>query len=286
LTVTTTAEVTIKRETRVRYADVPKSLVDERLAEVSWQFTSDEFLRRAKGEHFFHYRRGAGITVERGPETDPRDEQLWLYGSVYAAVASLNGLVPIHASAIAHAGGVYAFTGPSGAGKSTLIAALGGRGFPLFSDDTLILDLSDPDQILCLPGHKRLKLTREALELTGAKPEEKVSPTIDKFFSHPVSGTVGTALRLAELVFLVEAPEPSISPIDGSEKFVRLQDNHYTFELLAGARQFDRVAQFSHFSRLARDIRMLRFARPWDPDCFSDGVTLLARHILNADEGA
>jgi hypothetical protein len=24
-------------------------------------------------------------------------------------------------------------------------------------DDTLVLDLSDPDRIMCLPGHKRLE---------------------------------------------------------------------------------------------------------------------------------
>ena len=62
-----------------------------------------------------------------------------------------------------HGGEVFAFAGPSGSGKSTLIAALGQLGLPMFCDDTLVLDLGEPDIVICLPGHKRLKLTPEAL---------------------------------------------------------------------------------------------------------------------------
>ncbi len=67
-------------------------------------------------------------------------------------------------------GRVFAFAGPSGAGKSTLAAGLGQRALPLLCDDTLLLDLSDPPDIWCLPGHKRLKLTAAALALTGPDP--------------------------------------------------------------------------------------------------------------------
>src|SRR6185436_12667866 len=142
---------------------------------------------------------------------------------------------PIHASAVAHEGKVFAFTGPAGAGKSTMIAALGGRGLPMFCDDTLVLDLSDPDRINCLPGHKRLKLRPDALHLTGTMPEEKVSQSVDKYYAEPNGGDVRQVLPLAELIFLEEGLDLSILPIVGSERLIRLQDDHQTASLFAAA---------------------------------------------------
>jgi len=273
------AELMMQRETAVQYGPVPHSLSGEPLAEMSWQMLGGAFLLRGEGEHYFLYRKGDGVTVERGPDADVSEESLWLNGSVYAAVASLNGLLPIHASAVAHDGRVFAFSGPAGAGKSTLVAALGRHGLPLFCDDTLVLDLSDPERIVCLPGHKRLKLRPDAIGLTGAMPQEKVSKTVDKHYALPATGEVGVALPFGELIFLEERPEPAIMPITGAERLVRLQDDHYTARLFDSARKFDRAAQFAHLARLARQIAMARFVRPLDRDRFDEGVALAARHV-------
>jgi len=273
------AELMMQRETAVQYGPVPHSLSGEPLAEMSWQMLGGAFLLRGEGEHYFLYRKGDGVTVERGPDADVSEESLWLNGSVYAAVASLNGLLPIHASAVAFDGRVFAFSGPAGAGKSTLVAALGRHGLPLFCDDTLVLDLSDPERIVCLPGHKRLKLRPDAIGLTGAMPQEKVSKTVDKHYALPATGEVGVALPLGELIFLEDRPEPAIMPITGAERLVRLQDDHYTARLFDSARKFDRAAQFAHLARLARQIAMARFVRPLDRDRFDEGVALAARHV-------
>lgn len=273
------AELMMQRETAVQYGPVPHSLSGEPLAEMSWQMLGGAFLLRGEGEHYFLYRKGDGVTVERGPDADVSEESLWLNGSVYAAVASLNGLLPIHASAVAFDGRVFAFSGPAGAGKSTLVAALGRHGLPLFCDDTLVLDLSDPERIVCLPGHKRLKLMPDAIGLTGAMPQEKVSKTVDKHYALPATGEVGVALPLGELIFLEERPEPAIMPITGAERLVRLQDDHYTARLFDSARKFDRAAQFAHLARLARQIAMARFVRPLDRDRFDEAVALAARHV-------
>jgi hypothetical protein len=271
------------RETRVTYAEVPHTLTREPLPETRWQMDGDRFLLRGEGDHYFYYRVGAGITVERGRNVDISEESLWLNGSVYAAIASLNGLLPIHASAVAHEGKVFAFTGPAGSGKSTLIAALGGRGLPMFCDDTLVLDLSDPERIVCMPGHKRLKLRPEAIEMTGATPEEKVSTTVDKYYAKPPAGDVGKALPLGELIFLEEGAQPSIAAILGSERFTRIRDDHYTAHLFAAARRFGRTDEFEHLSRLARQIPMARFSRPRDGSRFDEGVAIAMQHVTNQE---
>lgn len=276
-------ELMLERETRVSYGPVPTFLYDGPLDEMSWQMHEGTFLLRAEGEHYFLYRPGEGVTVHRGADADASEESLWLNGSVYAAVASMNGLLPIHASAVAHNGAVFAFTGPAGAGKSTLAAALGRHGLPMFCDDTLVLDLADPDRVMCLPGHKRLKLRPDAFDLTGAVREEKVSRTYDKYFAVPAGGTVGTSLPMAELLFLETGPDPAIARVSGSQRFERMQDDHQTSWLFAAARKFDRAEQFSHRARLARQIHMARFERPLDTGRFEEGVALMAEYITTSN---
>ena len=274
------AELLLERETLVTYGEVPTHLFDQPLDQMSWQMRDGAFLLRGEGDHYFLYRRGRGVTVYRGSDADISEEPLWLNGSVYAAIASINGLLPIHASAVAFNGSVFAFTGPAGAGKSTLAAALGQHGLPMFCDDTLVFDLSDPDRLMCLPGHKRLKLRDDAFELTGAAREEKVSQTYEKHYATPVAGTVGTSLPIAELIFLEEGPELGLIRISGSERFVRMQDDHQTSWLFEAANKFDRTRQFEHRARLAKQIEMSRFVRPWTPGRIDEGVEFMARHVM------
>ena len=276
------SELLMKRETQISFGAVPRSLYGDALGETTWQMRDDQFLLRGEGDHYFHYRRGKGITIERGVNADLSEEELWLNGSVYSAIASINGLLPIHASAVACNEGVYAFTAPAAGGKSTLVAALADRGLPMFCDDTLVLDLSDPGRIMCLPGHKRLKLRADALELTGAKREEKVSQTVEKFYARPASGDVGRTLPLMRLLFLEEGPAPSIAAIAGAERFTRMQDDHQTAHLFASARRFDRAKQFAHLARLAKQIEMARFVRPLDPTRFDESVDLVTQYVVEA----
>lgn len=285
----TPAQRLMARETRVRFGPAPRALDDEpEVPELNWQLGRDRFLMRGAGSHWFYYCRGEGITVERGPGARIEDEALFLRGGVYAAIASINGLLPIHASAVAHGGMVHAFTGPAGAGKSTLTTALGAHGLPMFCDDTLVLDLSDPDRIWCLPGHKRLKLTEEAIALTGARQQEKVSELVDKFYALPPAGDVAEVLPLARLVFLEEGARAEILPVAGAERLMRMRDEHYTAWMFAAARrtgegsQWDSARQFAHFTRLARQIEMARFVRPRDTSRFQEGVALAAEYVIRS----
>ncbi len=275
----------MERETRVAHGSAPHGLGGTSPAETSWLLEGEEFLLRARGEHYFHYRRGAGITVERGTDADASAEGLWLSGSVHAAVACLNGLIPVHASAVEHGGAVHAFAGPSGAGKSTLVAALGRAGLPMFADDTLVLDPAGEGAVMCLPGHKRLKLTVEALALTGACAEESVGTDIGKYYASPAAGTSGQIAPLARLILLEEGPELSVERLGGAERVYRLLDDHYTVAILAATKGRDPAVLFSTMARLARRIEMVRFVRPRDPAQFDEGVRFIAEWITTQSQG-
>ncbi len=270
----------LARENQLREGTAPRELGGVTVEPGRHWLHEDCFLLHTSSGLRFFYRKGEGVIIERpaGP-SDPAEEYLWCNGSIYAAIACINGLYPIHASAVACNGQVFAFTGPSGAGKSTLVAQLTRHALPMFCDDTLVLDLSQPGQVLCLPGHKRLKLWPDAVELTGARPAEQVMASVPKFYSEPAGGTVVDVLPLAELCFLEDGDHARIEPLHGGEKMVRLQDDHYTTDMIMAASRPDRIARFAQLANLARTIRLTRFVRPRDASRFAVDAGLVERHV-------
>ena len=278
----TTSQLIMKCETQVRYGVVPHALAGEPLAEQSWQMAGDRFLLRGEGQHYFYYQKGDGITVERGPGVDSTEESLWLNGSVYSAVASINGLLPMHASAVVFDHAVFAFAGPAGAGKSTLAAALGQHGLPMFCDDTLVLDLTETDRTICLPGHKRLKLSPDAVRLTGSMGQERVSKSLEKVYADPPAGHWQSPLPLGEVIFLEEGPESAVRPINGAQRLLRLQDDHHTSNLFSCARGFNRDDSFRHLVRVSQRIQMAVFTRPRDLARFDKAVSVALDYLARS----
>ena len=279
------AQILLARESRVALGPVPHRLEDTVVAEMSWYLAGEEFLLRARGNHWFHYRKGFGVTIERGAGARVEAEALWLDGSVYSAIAAINGFVPIHASAVCHDGAVFAFAGQSGAGKSTLATALAASGLPLFADDTLILDLSEAGGVVALPGHKRLKLTPEAIALTGATAGEEVGGPVEKRYADAAQIWRGGPLPLAGLLFLETGDPAAITPLSGAERMLRLRDGHYTTQHYTAARQLDPAGLFAHLSRLARDLPMGVFRRPIDTARFGESVACALAHIRGMTQG-
>lgn len=275
------ALATMRRELRRRRGAVPE-LIGGGAVEPGYNCLSgEEFLLRTEDGLALYYRKGAGVTIDGPTEIDPRELDLWLNGTLYAAVAAINGLLPIHASAVAHRGKVYAFNGPSGAGKSTLAAALMQRGFTLYCDDTLVLDPAGVPP-LCLPGHKRLKLWPTGVELSGVAAQEQVAASYPKLFVSEAGAETGEMLPLGGLVYLEDGQGISIEPVRGAERLTRLADDHYTAELHEQANRMDRIARFEFQAALARSIPAWRLSRPFDPEKFGDMVERVADWIEEA----
>jgi hypothetical protein len=273
----------LARETRWQHGRVPGGLGGHEL-QPGHRLTADGcFLQRCESGHGYFYRPGEGITIERPVDSDPDEEVLWLYGSVYAAVACLNGFMPLHASAVSHGERVIAFTGAAGAGKSTLAAGLGKFGIPLFCDDTLLIDLANLDQAICMPGHKRLKLLPDALELTGAVAEQPVGADTGKSYCRPLAGVVGEPLPLDRLVFLAEGSELRWDPIIGAERFVRLEDDHHTQDLFMATHRPGRAELFALRAQLASRVAMTRLTRPRSAEGFAASLELVAGEILGKE---
>ena len=106
----------------MRPGPVPLSLAGHAVTPGHDLIAEGQYLLRSASGYGYHYRPGVGITVEQPAcNADPDEEFLWLNGSVYAAVACLNGLYPLHASAVEYDGRVFAFTGPAADNSSSSV---------------------------------------------------------------------------------------------------------------------------------------------------------------------
>lgn len=82
---------------------------------------------------------GREIVCEAAEGIPPASIRHLLLDQVIPRVLSLLGREALHATAVLTPHGVCAFTGPSGAGKSTLAAFFHLAGYPVLSDDCLVL---------------------------------------------------------------------------------------------------------------------------------------------------
>lgn len=266
-------------ETTLREGAVPAAIPGTLKEMPTFAIARDAFLLRLPGGLRFHYRQGSGVTFARPDHVTDAEVALFLNGSVYGAIAWINGLVPLHASAVVHDGCAHAFSAHSGAGKSTLAAALGARGLPLLADDVLVLDLSDPAKVMCLPGHKQLKLWHDAVALTGAEAGQQVRPDLDKLYVAPPGGHHAAPVPLTDLYFLEDNAKTdcTVTPVSGTASFTLARTAFYRPHFCAALT--DSHDLFAILSRIATQVRLARFDRPRRKELFEQGVTAMADAI-------
>jgi hypothetical protein len=257
--------------------------------------SADSFVQVAPREYLlnipevarYHVCNGRSIRVEIVPGAPAANVSLYLLGSVFGALCHQNGLLPLHASAIASGEAVTAFLGDSGAGKSTLAACLRGRGHTIVADDICLLDPTDPTNPRVIPVAGWLKLWNQSLEHLGhtAIEEHRVFSTDDKYRVFLPSTSEATR-RLSRLVFLQRAEsedaEPALTPLSIAEAVAAMMDMTYAVYIPVLTGQQQRV--FRQCAAVLRHAQPYRLTRPWSLDRTDDVLDLLERELLGPDK--
>jgi hypothetical protein len=97
----------------------------------------------------------------RNLDGTPRESlQEHLLGQVLSFAMLMQGIEPLHATAVVVGRGAVAFLGDSGYGKSSLGVSFVRENYPLLTDDVLVLEQRGED-LLAYPGMPRIKLFPE-----------------------------------------------------------------------------------------------------------------------------
>ena len=268
-------------DVRIRRGAVPKALSSVEHEGPVWQCAAERVLIRYPWGLGFLVEGGRRISYEADGAFEDLDLRLFLLSTPWLALAMQRGLLPLHASAVAHGKDVYAFTGGSGAGKSTLAAALSARGHALFADDVLLVEPVRSDEARCY-GYKDLKLWPEGAALAGVRLGGRTRTTkdYDKRYAEPphrsphTCGLLSTLHVLGRASSRVETPAGLSEDLAGRLAVARLYHSIHRRRLAVAILGAKRIAEW--LAGLARTVRLRTFLRPMADVHFNRHLELIA----------
>ncbi len=217
---------------------------------------------------------GFVVRVRNGREVivdAPGEEPSWalrvlLLGPVMAVLAHQRGMLPLHASAIAFGCQVYAFLGGSGAGKSTLAAALNKCGYPIVTDDVLVVEFGADGSAKAHTAFRRLRLRPDAAVAIGPATDGLTWAGLDLdgrlFYEAGEEETpYGAGQPLHAVFVLADGPVHRVSRLDGGDAFRALEQHSYVNREMLEAPGRMR-SHFQCCARLMRATCVYRLQRP------------------------
>ncbi|XUU61095.1 hypothetical protein ACRAQ6_02160 [Erythrobacter sp. HA6-11] len=236
--------------------------------------TNDAFWFETPAGVQFSYKVGDTVRAWLPDPGSKAEYEIFLWGTVYGAVAWLNGMIPLHASCVVMSGNkqenasplprAIAFTGESGAGKSTLAASLSKSGASQLCDDTLIV-VPAFDGLVALPDNKPLKLWGDSLELLKLDSRDEISAVPGKHYAYSARRMTQPCM-LADLIVLQEDPRISLQPVEGHNKLTYLPDALYRD--IIHIKRADHKLHGQIMTELAAKLRIWTLTRPKEPQNF------------------
>jgi hypothetical protein len=216
------------------------------------------------------------------PLTDV-DAADYLLGGVLAFIARLRGRVPVHASAVVIEEQAILFAGAAGAGKSSIASAFAVLGYPVLSDDVVVIDDSSGG-IVAYPSRARLSLwTDSAASLFSTRSLPAHSAVYAKrrldlvehgyrFHERPVP--VGTICVLARRG--ASSHGPTIHGLRPQAALMNLVSHTYGNYLLDASM---RAREFDVLGRIAESVRVSELSIGADLDALLSDCRALADRL-------
>ncbi|WP_447972602.1 hypothetical protein [Nitrospira sp. Kam-Ns4a] len=218
---------------------------------------------------------GRSIVCHPGADVPAETLRHLLLDQVLPLVLTLHKRQTLHATAVLTSRGACAFLGAAGVGKSTLAASFLTAGYPVLSDDCLVLDESQ-GRFLALPAYPGLRLWDDSLEAVCGGREDSSSVAHYSSKRRLVLGVPSSAFPaepqpLAGLYVLVR-PDKASGHTTAAPRIERLRGREAFMDLLSSSYRLavsDRAALAWEFDFLDRLAAAVPVSRLHLPDCFS-----------------
>jgi len=222
---------------------------------------SSFLLTYAEGGTFLVDASGSAVDAWWEPPLTDADAVDYLLGSVLAFVLRLRGTVPLHASAIVVDERAIVFAGSPGAGKSTTAAAFALLGYPVLSDDIVVI-ADEGGVMMAHPSHGHLSVWPDTAQGLFAK--ESLPQHSPMYAKHRVD-LIERGYRFRERAVAIDticmlgrrspgSHEPTLRQLHPHAAFVALVGQTYSNYLL------DRTMRGREFDLLGRTVSAVKVA--------------------------
>jgi hypothetical protein len=206
---------------------------------LSFAFRNEDYLLRFP-EHadFLISRHGSQIKCQPLPDVSESTVRHLLLDSVIPLILSRRELLVLHASAILSDHGAIAFIGTSGQGKSTLAASHGQLGYPLISDDYLVLR-EVAGAWVAIPSYPGVRLqpkSTDGIFQTMPPSAEVASYTTKRRISDVELLPFADSPANIQCLYVLDdegraPPEPVVEPISQREIFMKLVSSSFNLDI-------------------------------------------------------
>ena len=268
--------------------EVPKQLDGEHVVKkVNVSMNLTEYLHTIPKIADYYVANGNEICIQQQPGADEKSIRLFLLSNAMAAILHQRGMIPLHASAVYHDGGIILFCGRSGAGKSTTATALQKKGYTVFSDDVCVLQNNADNELVALPSYPMIKLWEDSfakIGLDAATEEDKIRPEMNKYarFYHDEFNITAQKVKR---VFILESGNLNetieIKKLGPIAAFKTLQQNTYRHVQMNGMKKRD--VHFSMISKLAGEVSVYKISRPPIGNTVEELITIVESNLAGND---
>jgi hypothetical protein len=238
-------------------------------------------IRYDDGTQFIVGAAATAILATWPPEMSFEDTVTYLFGPVLGFVLHLRGLICLHASAVVVDGHAVAFLGFAGAGKSTTAATFARLGFPVLTDDLVVLREHGGGYFV-QPGYARICLAPDATKslFGGADALPEIAPNWEKRGlalgdTVPLFAPAACPLRAIYVLSGQATPSPSqqFKSLSPQESLLAVLPNVFVQYLLTPEQ---RAAEFPALGRLISAIPFVNFHSSGGIDRLSENCQSLA----------
>ncbi|MHA8103825.1 hypothetical protein [Aquirufa nivalisilvae] len=211
-----------------------KPLIEENKEAIN----EDEYYLEVDNVAKYYAYQGKIIDVDFNPLADSRTIRIYLLATVMAAVLHQRNCIPLHASSIKWKDGLVVLAGESGAGKSTTVSGLLKSGYSIFSDDVIVLEQEQNQDVQARASYPMIKLWDDAIEKLQSEMFEKrdflVKPGYEKFgfFFHEQFDRNPYPIKLIVVLKIKEVDHVEYQELQGGEAFKEFIAQSYRPNLL------------------------------------------------------